>query len=617
MLTSAPAALRSLTFTPVAHPRLLCSAADIPLLRQRAADHSGMLARVTRRLAELMSGPGAQADVLQPYVASRDGVTVAQAYVLTGDEKLVPWVKDRVRALLAMDTWLSPVHGDVCRVCDHVMANVAADVVQMHDLLGGAWSLAETAGQVADLRRLHFDPFLQGTSDPVEFWFDPTYLQNWKIMVCGETGLAACGVAEHLEDAGEILARSVEGVLQVLDAVPPEGDWPEGVGYWAATLRFGLQFARALHCLTGGEVDLFTHPALRSTGDFLTSLTTPGGAVYNFSDCNPEFSPQLSEVLALLASATRRGDWMAVARAHPAETLPYLCYLDADVPDAPPPRAVAAFPTTGVATLRRQTTFVGLRSGPSEAGHSHLDANSFVLEAQGAPLVSDYPYWPQAHFLGYFDAGGPRWAFDALATIGHSTLLVDDGGQTYGAGCGGRIVQAVDHGTWARLVGEAGGAYPGLLTQFTRTILLLGTDVIVIRDLVTCDGERRIEWLLHYSGEVTTRGLDSIIESRGVRLAVTPFLPERAMGRRVSDVTRTSTYECSDTRLEVTRAIRYRSFSAFRPSAAAEFLFGLRVNGAGGADWTFTPSLTGWALRAEGYEGIIVPDGESLRYDRS
>ncbi|OPZ87858.1 MAG: hypothetical protein BWY76_00250 [bacterium ADurb.Bin429] len=86
------------------------------------------------------------------------------------------------------------------------------------------------------------------------------------------------------------------------------------------------------------------------------------------------------------------------------------------------------------------------------------------------------------------------------------------------------------------------------------------------------------------------------------------------MGWRVSDVARASTYECSDTRKEVTMSIHYRAFSAFRPAAAAEFLFGLRVNGSGSEDWQFAQTESGWTLRAAGYEGVITPEGEILSY---
>ena len=42
------------------------------------------------------------------------------------------------------------------------------------------------------------------------------------------------------------VARAAQGVLQTLDKVPAEGDWPEGINYWFCTLMMGLRFARAL-----------------------------------------------------------------------------------------------------------------------------------------------------------------------------------------------------------------------------------------------------------------------------------------------------------------------------------------------------------------------------------
>ena len=60
--------------------------------------------------------------------------------------------------------------------------------------------------------------------------------------------------------------------------------------------------------------------------------------------------------------------------------------------------------------------------------------------------------------------------------------------------------------------------------------------------------------------------------------------------------------------------IRYRAFSTFRPATAAEFLFGLRVNGAGSRDWSFSQTPEGWALQAAGHKGAVVAEGEMLRY---
>lgn len=610
--------IRRFDFTPAtSRPRLLFGSNELPMLRARVTDRPGMLARMRAQAVAVMAVPAATIDVLQPYLSAAEALSVAQAYALTGEREYAGWSSARMAALLTMESWFSPVHVGGCRVCDHVMANVASSVAQVHDLLGDFVNARETAAIVTGLRRLHFAPFLDGTAGALEWWFRPDTVSNWKIMTCGETGLAMCGYVEDFPDAPEVLARAAQGVLEVLDIAPCDGDWPEGVGYWFHTLRYGMQYARALRRLTGGAINLFRHPCFQVTGDFLLMLTTPAGRIYNFNDCDPDFSAGLTEVLTLLAAESGRGDWMAIARAHPAATLPALAYDDSAIVAEPPTRTVAAFPATGVATMRSgwqpEDTFIGLKSGPSTAGHSHLDANSFLLEAGGARLVTDYAYWPQAHFLGYFDPSGPRWQFDGLATIGHSTLQVDGRGQEYGPDCGGRIVTARDEGAYALLAGDAAHAYPGRLTKYLRTILLLKPGSIVVRDVVECTGDRHVEWLLHYLGSIRDDGMLSIIEHEGITLTITPLLPSRAMGWRVNDVARTSSYECSDTRKATQQTIRYRGFAPFRAAPAYEFLFGLCVNQPPDFHWLFTPEESGWTLRASGQTAVIRPDGDTIQ----
>lgn len=605
---------------PTERPCLLFGAANVPELRERAARRSGLLDGLHHEAQQLRETDPDTANSVQPYLSSAEAVQMANAHVLTGEESYAKWAKRRVMALLAMDTWFSPVHVGGCRVCDHVMANVAAQVALVHDLAYTAFSPSESAAVTHGLRRLHFEPFLDATGDDPEWWFRPDMPSNWKIMTCGDSGLTILGYAEQWPGANEALARAAKAVIEVLDDVPPEGDWPEGIGYWFGTLYLGLRFARALRRVTDGEVNLFEHPALRVTGDFAAMLFAPSGRVYHFNDNNPEPSANVVEALAMLASEQGRGDWMAAARQAPVATPLFLACDDSRIASTSPTRRAASFPTTGVATLRTgwdsQATFAGFKSGPSDVGHSHLDANSFVLESRGRPLVVDQRYWPQAHFLGFFDSAKLRWNFDGMATVGHSTLLVDGQGQTWGPDFPGRLLEAHDAGTWLRVAGDASRTYPGLLRKYIRTLVLLPPGTLVIRDLVECEGERHVERLLHYAGDMRTQGEASIVENDGVSLAVVPFLPNREHGWRVSDVARTSTYECSDTRQMVERTIRYRSYSPFRAASAFEFLFGLQVDGDESVDeWRFEPVEDGWRLHPPDSNCVVRPDGDGLTVD--
>lgn len=611
-------AIRNARFQPsTERPRLLFGAEDLRGLRERAAARPGVLETARDGAARAMAQPAGAANAREPYLSGTDLVAVASAYALSGDAAYGPWLRERMDAMLALKTWFHPVHVNVCRVCDHVVCNTAAQVALAHDLAFPVFGEGDGDRIAAGLRRLHLEPFLDGTQGQAEWWFGPAANNNWKIMCCGETGLAVCGYVERWPEAPEALARAAQGVWELLDLVPAEGDWGEGPSYWFTTLWMGLRYARALRRLTGGAADLFQHPSLRVTGDFLAQLTAPSGRIYNCQDCDPEMKPVLAESLAILAAAQKRPDWMYVARLAPAPTPLFLACDDPAVESRPSDHRAAAFPASGVATLRTgwgaDDVFVGFRAGPSDVGHSHLDANSFVLEAGGQRLTLEHPYWPQGHFLGFFDPSGPRWNFDGPATVGHSTLLVDGQGQTWGKDFAARLLGVRDEGRCLTLAGEAGRAYPGLLRRFTRTILLLPPDTLVIRDIVECEGDRHVEWLLHYDGEIRSEGVASIVTSGSVSLSVVPFLPDLTNGWRWSDVTRTSLYQHSNNLRMVTPSIRYRSFSAFRKAPTFEFLFGLRVHGTGEADFRFETADGGWRLRPAGSGCAIEPTGDGMQ----
>ena len=168
-------------------------------------------------------------------------------------------------------------------------------------------------------------------------------------------------------------------------------------------------------------------------------------------------------------------------------------------------------------------------------------------------------------------------------------------------------------------VDDASKTYPGILKKFIRTILLIGKDMVVVRDVIECEGERHAEWLLHYAGSVGGDASTTVIENEGVALTVTPFLPDRSLGWRHSDVKRTSYYK-DQPGDDVERSVRYRSFAPFRKAGRFEFLFGFRVAAkqeakegkADGAEWDFEERDDGWILRGRGIALEIRPEDDTL-----
>jgi hypothetical protein len=595
-------------------PRLLFDPSDLQAVRKRADAKEGLLAGVNKRCSELLNSSPDEIDTLQVYISSSEALTMADGYALTGETPFAAWAKRRVEALFTADDWMAPVHVGSCRIFDHCMGNISSHVALVHDYLGDIYSPEESEKIAGKMREKFLVPFLDATGDEPDWWYRPDRESNWKIMTCGDSGTALCGFHEYWPESGEALARAAQGVVQTLEKVAPEGDWPEGVNYWFGTLFLGLRLARALHRLSNGELNLFEHPALQKTGDFATMMSTPGGRIYNFNDNDDTFGG--GEALAILAVEHGRGDWMEMARGTPGETALFLACDDPEMQNQTPEATHACFPKTGVATIRSgwdsKSAFIGFKCGPSNVGHSHLDANSFVIEAGGHSLVLEHSYWPQAHFLGFFDSSRYRWNFDGPGTAGHSTLLIDGQGQSYGADFSGKLSDVREEDGAAIVSGDASACYPGLLKKYVRTLLFLKPDTIVIRDVVECDGERHAEWLLQYAGKIRSEGLHSIIENADASMTVTPFLPDRHFGWRTSDIERVSVYECSDTRKEVTQTIRYRSFSPFRKADSFEFLFGIRIGGTT-EDWSFETIDDSWQISLPEQPCRILPDGDGLR----
>ena len=134
------------------------------------------------------------------------------------------------------------------------------------------------------------------------------------------------------------------------------------------------------------------------------------------------------------------------------------------------------------------------------AGHDHPDANSFII-------ISGYDYI--AVDDGYAKEKRSR---------NHSTLLVDGRGQYAGgsknafrdldATWGARLEASLECAAVGYARGEAARAYaPDLgLRQFTREILFLAGDAVVMRDTIAADSAHDYQWLLQTDAPAMASG---------------------------------------------------------------------------------------------------------------
>lgn len=575
--------LKSATLSPPSsRPRILIGEEEIVEFRRRVDNTPGFKDSIVAQAQGADENEdlfGSKREI--PYLCQPAVRALAQGAFVAEDAKFADKTLEGIEVMFSWpaEEWVARPHRPMR--CDHAMLNVASTIGIALDFCHGFWS-PEVAKSISDrINAYTVGVFLETWEKQDAHWSSPDYHWNWKIMCCGEMGTAALSCAESIEQMDQVMEASLAGCLDILDFVPPEGDWAEGAGYWLGTLGHGLKFGLALKRATNGSVDLFTHPAMEITGDFIVHVTEPDGQVYNFNDNAIILGGALDHLL-LLANLKQRGDWARTARASDHQTVERLAWEDPSLESSLPKDTARSFPTTGVVTMRsgwdENATFVGLKSANSDVGHSQLDANSFVISTRGERLLIDEGIWPYGHLLGFFDSGGgKRFNFDANGTIGHNTLMVDGEGQVFGAEYPGRIKEFVAGDDVDIAVGDAKLAYGGKLTKYLRTLAFVKPDVLLVYDQVSANEPRLLEWLFHHRADVDGDEKVTRLKQNGIDLTLTRLIPDEAECWRVSDVKRTSAYTESNAHQHNRMSVEYRSFGPFHQCNEIEVLWGIYV----------------------------------------
>ena len=578
--------LRDSLSAPGPRPGLLFGEEELVSLRERAHAFPDLVEEVVGKARSIVD-QGDLPTEPEPYYASISPLeTLIASLVLEPSERVAEHTVKLLAAVADAPTWICHVHGSMR--CDHCAANTASIMGRAVDALGDALP-ADVERRLAERTwELCVGPFLEVCRARSVFWAERDHHFNWRIMTCGETGVGA--LALDVPERTAAIEFALEGVADILDRVPEEGDWQEGPGYWSGTLYHGVRFALALRRATGGCVDLFTHPALRATADYFTAVTLPDGSVFNYADNAPAISPT---VLHVLASQLRLGRLAWTARRMEHKTVWDMMFDDPSLDSEEPGKELltSSFQATGIGVSRSgwdpDAVFVGFKTGPTAVGHSHLDIHSFVVQKGSTPLIIDPGIWPYGSAIGFFDSGpgGRRWDFDANATVAHNTVLVDGAGQTCGPEHAGRFVASGGDGDLSYFVSEAASAYPGLLTQFERWVVHARPDVIVVYDRLRSAQARRWQWLLHAAGKVTAERCGLTIENGDTRLSVVRLLPGPDTPWRNVEEARTTYYVDSDFLTDVERTIETHRMGPMLPSESVEFLWVLRVGKSTPGDW--------------------------------
>jgi len=469
------------------HPRLLLTAGDWAGLRARRTNDDEVAAILTKTVT-------AARDCLTvlPLVYKKDGkrlLAVSRealrrielwsfAYRLTGEKVFLDRAQTELLNIAAFKDWNPPHFLDA--------AEMTAAVAIGYDWLFDVLPVATRAA----VRQAIVEKGIKPGLLPHNSW--QTTANNWNQVCFGGLTLGALAIAdENPEIARKLLTLARKNNLNGLKPYAPDGVYPEGPGYWNYGTTYQVLLLSALQTALGTDWNLTASPGFLASAAALVEQTGPTGRTFNFSDggdsvaFNPAlfwFAQKLNQPSLVCFQNQLLREWLAASRKD-SETDRFFPLLALWTDDLPPEIAPPALPLAWhgdgpnpVGVFRSSWTdtnalFLAFKGGSAHVNHAHMDAGSFVLEADGVRWAADLG---AQEYLSIESKGwdlwnatqnSDRWRVYRLNNFSHNTLTL--GGQLHNMAGDARITAFTDHAATVDLSKIFAGQARSVVRQFS------------------------------------------------------------------------------------------------------------------------------------------------------
>ncbi|HPO72081.1 MAG TPA: DUF4962 domain-containing protein [Armatimonadota bacterium] len=350
----------------------------------------------------------------------------------------------------------------------------------------------------------------------------------------GEIGIAFLGEVEGAEDWVWFAANVFANVYPVWS--DDDGGWHEGMAYWASYLERFSFWADTMKPVLG--LDAYKKPFFSQVGYYPMYLMPPGTTGGGFGDLTPERkAPSNARLVATFAAQAGNGHWQWYVEqvGGSPSTGGYIGFVRGTLPpvkpvppdDLPTSRL---FKGTGLAVLNtslkhaKENVRVLFKSSPfGTQSHGYEANNAFSLIAYGERLLVQ---------TGRRDSYGTPHHRDWMwSTRSVNAITVDGHGQVpHSAASRGEITAFKTTPAVDIVVGEAGDTYRvvptaqereqgaqerKLLDRFTRTLVFLKPDVLVVYDRLVAKQPSTFEYWLHAVNQFETLAPNSLRTQTG------------------------------------------------------------------------------------------------------
>lgn len=348
------------------------------------------------------------------------------------------------------------------------------------------------------------------------WWLDAKH--NWNQVCNAGVAFGALAVYENNPELNRnLISRSIKSIQKPMHDYAPHGAYPEGYAYWEYGTSFNVLFLSAIEKVYSNDFGLPALEGFMNTAGYYQHMIGTSNQSFNYSDCGDEFG--LTPAMFWFANKSKTPSllWNEMKYLEPEyrenhlanRLLPAVMVWGKDIATnnvtAPANLMWTGGGTTPVALMRTSWTkpnaiYVGFKGGTAESNHSHMDAGSFVMEANGVRWAMDFGKQDYQSLeskklqIWTNNQESERWKVFRYNNFVHNTLTVN--GKMHNVKGYAPILTHSDDEEFMYASSDLTSHFPGDLQSALRGVAIVNKKYVVVRDEVTAptDKDAVVQW---------------------------------------------------------------------------------------------------------------------------